>query len=488
MKHVYLREIRPAANDSLSLIAGQIGRGSRALDVGTGSGALGRFLSANSCTIDGITYSHAEAELARQHYRRLEVIDLETVVPSSAFPQQSYDVIVCADVLEHLRNADQILRDLRTLLAPGGRLLISIPNVTYMGVIASLFASKFVRTAEGLLDSTHVRFFDRGSLEQFVADCGLQVLRVMDLRKNLCESEFSQLDSLAFPPVIRSFLTQQPDATVYQFIWELAPDDGRALDTAPTEAPTVPAVPITPMFEAQIFPERGAGIDESTSSRAWGRLDDEVQTLVFPDQISGSDLKAIRADLADRPGMFEFLGICARDDNGEIRWRWEGDWSAGLQANDLEITATRGPNGGRLARSTGKDPWVMIPVRADHWNCLCTLELTLTAPQPYLDLAFASAERRYRKHVEQLDSSIARLTASLETSLQEITDQRQEITDQRQEIAALRNELRTRDHSVAALDSELRAVYASSSWRYTRWLRNARAYLVSLKSGKDGSR
>ncbi len=197
MKHVYFREIDPGANDSLATIARKISPHSKVLDVGTGSGALGRYLKKSRCTVDGITYSEEEALQAQTGYDRIEVVNLENTLPSTRFAVHSYDVIVCADILEHLRNAMELLTDLHSLLAPKGRILLSIPNATYMGVLFGLLASRFVRTQEGVLDATHVNFFDRQGLEQLVERAGYRIAAVLDVRKGLIDSEFSALDTLA---------------------------------------------------------------------------------------------------------------------------------------------------------------------------------------------------------------------------------------------------------------------------------------------------
>jgi len=109
------------------------------LDLGTGSGALGQHLREHAaCTVDGVTINEHEAELARPHYRRVEVVNLEDPAWISAFSGEQFDFIVCADVLEHLRDPQNALLASRRLLAPGGRVLISVPNAAYSGLVAEL--------------------------------------------------------------------------------------------------------------------------------------------------------------------------------------------------------------------------------------------------------------------------------------------------------------------------------------------------------------
>ena len=133
------------------------------LDLGCGSGALGQHLSeTKGCTLDGVTLSEAEAALARPHYRRVVVDNLESSDLLATFAGQCYDAIVCADVLEHLSRPEQVLAACRELLAPEGKPLISVPNAGYSGLIAELLEGEFLYRDEGLLDRTHLRFSRAG--------------------------------------------------------------------------------------------------------------------------------------------------------------------------------------------------------------------------------------------------------------------------------------------------------------------------------------
>ena len=171
--HVYQRDIAAGERNSLTVLATHIPPGARVLDLGCGSGALGRFLTAagpgGDVTLDGLTINPDEAQLAAQHYRHIEVANLETCELTRLFAPAGYDAIICADVLEHIRHPQRVLASCRALLAPGGRVLLSIPNTGYAGLIAELMAGEFRYRPEGLLDETHLRFFTRQTLMRFLA-------------------------------------------------------------------------------------------------------------------------------------------------------------------------------------------------------------------------------------------------------------------------------------------------------------------------------
>lgn len=132
--HVYTRHIDLQQRSSLSVLANKIQPGARVLDLGCGPGVLGQYLQQHkACILDGVTFSAEEAALARPYYRDLAVADLEQINLAEAFTRRQYDYIVCADVLEHLRQPEQLLADCRDLLAENGEILVSIP----MPVIAA---------------------------------------------------------------------------------------------------------------------------------------------------------------------------------------------------------------------------------------------------------------------------------------------------------------------------------------------------------------
>ena len=130
--HVYHRAVLDNATDSLSMIAGLIGSDQTLLDLGMGVGALGQFLSKRQTLVaDGVTLNHAEADIARQWYQLALVADLDTANLKALFGEKRYDVIVCADVLEHLKAPQNLLQQCKGMLAAGGRLITSVPNAGY---------------------------------------------------------------------------------------------------------------------------------------------------------------------------------------------------------------------------------------------------------------------------------------------------------------------------------------------------------------------
>lgn len=403
MEHVYERDVDEQANDSLAKVVSRIPHGAKVLDVGTGSGALGRFLKARDCAVDGVTCSSAEAQRAKTSYDHVHVVDLESVRLSDTISGGRYDVVVCADVLEHLRNAEQVLADLVTLLAPGGKIIVSIPNVTHLGIVLALMAGQFVRTREGLLDATHVRFVDEAGLDRLVADSGLVATERMAVRRALHETEFASVDLGSIPDAIRAYLATVENADIYQFVWVLEPSTSPVAPSG--EAPAVPRIDVEPRFGAQIYLADGDGFSESGSRWVWGALGEGLQTLRFPD-LSLEGVARLRLDVSDRAGVFEFLCFDLLDAGGQVLWQWGGSHDVGVTLKDLDCPLVPGRHGGLIFRATSDDPFVILDIPAGLGGSVAAAELKMTAPLRYEDAGFAWAYRHFRQQVDHLSEAL----------------------------------------------------------------------------------
>jgi SAM-dependent methyltransferase len=137
-----------------------------------------------------------------------------------------YDVIVFADVLEHLVDPRSVLRKVRSLLAPDGFVVASIPNVTHQSLVFELMNGRFEYRDFGLLDATHIRFFDY-----------LGVLRLFEETGYVVET----IERVSVPPSQTEFATEavddddrfvlgyrkrrNPDSETFQFVVRAFPSE-----------------------------------------------------------------------------------------------------------------------------------------------------------------------------------------------------------------------------------------------------------------------
>lgn len=465
--HVYLRSIAQGERTSLSVLAAMTRPDSAVLDLGTGSGALGQYLRDHGgCTVDGVTYNEHEAEIARPHYRRVQVADLEDPGWVSTFADARYDFIVCADVLEHLRQPALALTACRSLLAPGGKVLISVPNASYSGLVAELLQGEFTYREEGLLDRTHLRFFTRNSLLRFLQEQGWAVESIEPIERALSESEFKvAFDQL--PPSVVSYLTTQPDAATYQLVVSAQPHPGTGRDL--TEQIRSPALP---QFSAELYIGTDDGFREDRKITLAGVIGRERQSLRFEFPLDGRPVTGLRFDPADRPGFLRLHRFCLLIDDQEVwTWRCETD---GLQA--LESASTQDillqapwPAAPALLLLYGDDPSLVLPVPPEALAACASgsksiLEVELGWPMSADYLALASVVRPLEQKMERLRSETSRVQeevhrqsrAEAEAARLAIEQAQQATTQEQARAARLAFQIEQQSDQIEALHQQSR--------------------------------
>ena len=146
----------------------------RILDVGCGTGLLGTALKDEQAEryVVGITHSDREAARAREALDQVVVADLENFDFRGL---GEFDCVICSHVLEHLRNPAEVLAQLRGVLAPAGVVLIALPNVLHWRQRIQFLIGRFRYTEGGLMDNTHVVFFDWSTARELVERAGLRL-------------------------------------------------------------------------------------------------------------------------------------------------------------------------------------------------------------------------------------------------------------------------------------------------------------------------
>lgn len=147
----------------------------RLLDIGCGAGLTAQYAK-DALGVEeavGIEYVPAIAQQAAERLDRVFCGDVETM--ELDFPAGYFDCILCADVLEHLRDPWALLQRLRPLLSPKGVLVASIPNLRHARVLAKIILDRFEYEPSGILDRTHLRFFTRHTIEQMFTSAGYAV-------------------------------------------------------------------------------------------------------------------------------------------------------------------------------------------------------------------------------------------------------------------------------------------------------------------------
>lgn len=222
-----------ASNNSWSNLYRYIPEGSRVLDVGCATGNFGEALeNLKQCTVVGIDINAADIAEAAKKISEASVLDLTT---DDANHLGKFDVIVFADVLEHMPEPRKATRAVRSLLNDGGIVIYSIPNMGHLSVRLDLLEGRFPYTELGLLDRTHLRFYDRLEIADVFSSTGFAIVKEDPVMVgNPRQFTTERLGAVGLSPDDQFFNAMtHTDADVYQFVGLAIPSD--ATPAIPTE-------------------------------------------------------------------------------------------------------------------------------------------------------------------------------------------------------------------------------------------------------------
>jgi 2-polyprenyl-3-methyl-5-hydroxy-6-metoxy-1,4-benzoquinol methylase len=150
----------------------------RVLDVGCGFATTSARIQQLGNQVTGIEESAVACEVAADRISRVVRADLQDFTSVEAqLGGETFDILILADVLEHLAWPVGVLRRYLRLLAPGGSVLISLPNVGLWSVRLAHLAGRWEYAETGVLDRTHLRFFTRRSARWLLAEAELEPVR-----------------------------------------------------------------------------------------------------------------------------------------------------------------------------------------------------------------------------------------------------------------------------------------------------------------------
>lgn len=151
------------------------------IDLGCGTGVTGALIKEKfpGATVVGIephtpSADEAQSRLDRVLVGRFEELDLA----KEGIDPQSVDLLLAADVLEHLFNPWKALMSIHPFLKPDALVLASVPNIRNFALLEDLVdRGRWRYASEGLLDVTHLRFFTKQEIVSMFTETGYRVRR-----------------------------------------------------------------------------------------------------------------------------------------------------------------------------------------------------------------------------------------------------------------------------------------------------------------------
>jgi 2-polyprenyl-3-methyl-5-hydroxy-6-metoxy-1,4-benzoquinol methylase len=172
IKHRYAHEIDPNGGSAAAVLASMVEPGQRVLELGTGPGTVTRILHDKGCKVTGVEMDPDTLATCAPFCERTLQANLEDPLWWQPLEGEKFEVIICADVLEHLRDPRPLLEKLPVFLRDGGCVLMSLPNASHLTIVASLLGGRFPYQKNGLLDNTHLKFYGREDLDALLRECG----------------------------------------------------------------------------------------------------------------------------------------------------------------------------------------------------------------------------------------------------------------------------------------------------------------------------
>lgn len=221
MIKLYDKEISISDDTTAGKLLAFVGYDKTVLEIGCASGIQTKLLrDVFSCNVTGIEINDVAAEQAKQYCNNLIVGNIETLCLKECLGDSKFEVILMADVLEHLRHPDAVLQKLKSFLIDNnGYIVISIPNIVHASVVYQMTQGAFRYTDFGLLDDTHIRFFSKQGITELLNDSGYDIV---EIRRVLCDPLLTEIkvdiNSRDDFSVMNYIIKNNKESLVYQYV------------------------------------------------------------------------------------------------------------------------------------------------------------------------------------------------------------------------------------------------------------------------------
>lgn len=290
-------------NNTHARVLRAVGQDKRVLDVGCATGYLSEHLvREQGCDVVCLEPDPAAAAAATARLGGRVVVGGAELLPT--FAAGSFDVVLYADVLEHLTDPAAALRDTRRLLAPGGCVVVSLPNVAHADVRLLLLSGQFPYQRTGLLDSTHLRFFTRHTIPALFTRSGYWMADMVATTIPVGRTELGA-DLSLIPSTVLDAVLADPHAQDYQYVIRAEPDrwsartsfvgsagwqtDGLVSTWAQAFSPAEPVRLVLPVGPDAASVEQAVAVVEAQCSAA-GSTTDRTADIDLVQTAGGLDL------------------------------------------------------------------------------------------------------------------------------------------------------------------------------------------------------
>ncbi len=444
--------------NSLSIMINQIKRGSKVLEFGPANGRMTRYLKEMlDCKVYLVEIDEKAGKEALQYGEDLVIDDIETYSWKKKYEDKRFDYITFADVLEHLRDPERVLREAKGLLKQDGSIIFSVPNLAHNAVLINLMNHEFEYNTVGLLDNTHIHFFTKNSIESMMNRTGLSVEKRFATYAPVGTIEIENTYQ-SVPGIDETYWKSRPFGDIYQFIYvtkrgpEFIKERENYLQSG-----------IHPYF-VQVYLDYGMGFDENISRTYAIENPYAAQAIEF-DVDEG--IRRIRLDPFNAPCMVE-LDVCTDTIEGERKSLRFMETNADYRHQNKYIF-------------TDSDPRIIfLPAQGRQFHTV-RIEFHFVT----IDSLKIKSMMEYFQHVcEEGKEKIADLEGKLRAEKQKCLEKENQVFEiqqkLQQELQQKQQEKQRMEQEIAHLQEELnkhsatiQELMGSTSWKMTKPLRAA---------------
>lgn len=198
------------------------------LEIGSSSGYLTSEFKKFGAKVDVVEVDKRSISYVKKVADKVYQGSVDNFKIRKALDGNKYDLVVCADVLEHLVEPEDTLKFLETLLTPSGFFLISIPNVAAWEMRKQLmFHGSFEYQESGLLDKTHLRFYSLNNFLDLLNKLGFRIVVLLPAESRVpFELSFCRVPFLGnlFKELIKSKIVNRwPNLLVNHYVIKATP-------------------------------------------------------------------------------------------------------------------------------------------------------------------------------------------------------------------------------------------------------------------------
>lgn len=158
-----------------------VGSHKEVLELGSSTGYLTKAFLENKCTVDIVEIDQNDAREAKKFARESHIGSLEEDQFLRKI-KRHYDVIVAADILEHLKDPGMTLKTIKKNLKITGFILVSLPNIACWVIRRDLFfKGQFDYKESGILDKSHLKFFTYYSSQNLLKNSGFIITNILSI-------------------------------------------------------------------------------------------------------------------------------------------------------------------------------------------------------------------------------------------------------------------------------------------------------------------